>query len=275
MVVSPVYVAVLSILLWSTVDVSPQPSPLTIGSPSPKLAAMKYVRGDPVKELSAETIYVVEFSGTKCVPCIECIPHLNELLKKHTNVVFISIYGEDEQAVRGFLAGAGRGIALRVAVDPGQRMWRGWSEAACQEGVPCVFIVGKNEKIAWIGHPLNLAEPLARVVAGTFDPQEHVLRLKVEQEAALRLRRARLREEKGREEYDRISGKVFDGKLAEALGRHREGSRGVPRLPQRDSIVPFATRLAVGQLAGKTGGGVPAGDGAGSRGEDEWAHILP
>jgi hypothetical protein len=212
------HAAAISILLWSTATGSqPPPAPLTIGSPSPKLVAMKYVRGDAVKEPSAGTIYVVEFSGTECVPCMKCIPHLNELHEKHADVVFISVYGEAEKAVRAFLATKGKDIAFRVAVDPARRMWRGWSAPACQEGIPHAFIVGKDGRIAWIGHPADLAEPLARVVAGTFDPQAYVVRLKVEQEAALRLRRASEREKRGRDECDRINEMIIAGKLADAL----------------------------------------------------------
>jgi len=195
----------------------PLPAPLTIGSPSPKLVAMKYVRGDAVKELSAGTIYVVEFSGTECVPCIKFIPHMNELHNKHTSVVFISIFNEKEKAVRGFLAGKGKDIAFRVAVDPAGGMLRGWTEPAYLEGIPQVFIVGKDGKIAWIGHPVELAGPLAQIVAGTFDSQEYVLRLKVEQEATLRLRQRNEREKRGRDEYNRINEMVSAGKLVEAL----------------------------------------------------------
>ena len=191
----------------------PLPAPLTIGSPSPKLASMKYVRGDTVTELSAGTIYVVEFSGTECVPCIKFIPQMNELQNKHTSVVFISIFNEKEAAVRGFLAAKGKEMAIRVAVDPAREMWRGWAELACLDGIPQIFIVGKDGKIAWIGHPEQLAEPLARIVAGTFDSQEDILRLKVEQGASLRSRR----EEKGRDENERISEMVIAGKLVDAL----------------------------------------------------------
>ncbi len=209
---------VMSILLGSTAaSLPPLPAPLTIGSPSPKLASMKYVKGDAIKALSAGTVYVVEFSGTQCVPCIRCIPHLNALQKKHTDVVFLSIYCEYEKAVRGFLTGKGKDIAIRVAVDPGRRMWRDWAEPACQDGIPCAFIVGKEGRIAWIGDPVDLDDPLARIVADTFDPQEYVLRLKVEQEAFLRLRRAREREEKGSKECERINDMAIAGKLADAL----------------------------------------------------------
>jgi tetratricopeptide (TPR) repeat protein len=194
------------------------PVPLTIGSPSPKLAALTFVRGDAVKELSKGTVYVVEFSGTQCGPCLKCVPHLNELQKKYSDVVFLSVYGgEDEKVVREFLEGPGKDIAFRVAADPAGAMWRDWSKPACREGIPDAFLVGKDGKIAWIGRPWEIADPLDQIVAGTFDPQEDVMRLNVEQAIVLRARRAEEREKKGHREYNRINELIIAGKLDAAL----------------------------------------------------------
>ena len=41
--------------------------------------------------------------------------------------------------------------------------------AAGQGGIPTAFIVGKDGKVAWIGHPMEIEKPLASVVAGTYD----------------------------------------------------------------------------------------------------------
>ncbi len=252
MVASPLYAAVISILLWATVsDGQPLSAPLTIGSPSPKLTAMKYVRGETITELSAGTIYVVEFSGTNCIPCIKCIPHLNELHKKHANVVFISVFGEAERVVRDFLGGKGKEIAYSVAVDPSGRMWREWAEPAGAEGIPQVFIVGKDKKIAWIGHPADLAEPLARVVTGTFDPQEYSLRLRVEQEATLRLKRMREREEKGCEEYERINDMARAGQLADALTQTEKALAAYQDCPKSAERLRMMRVFLLANLPGK------------------------
>jgi len=142
---------------------------------------------------------------------------MNALQKKHAEVAFISVFGEEEKTVRAFLDDKGKAMALRVAADPKGVMGKRWSDAACREGIPHAFIVGKNGKIAWIGHPNEMAEPLAAILAGTFNAQETILRLKVDQEAALRLRRAEKREEQGRAEYRRINDLIIDGKLKDAL----------------------------------------------------------
>src|SRR5262245_19710464 len=101
---------------------SPAAEPLSIGSPCPKLDPASFVRGEPVKELGKGTVYVVEFSGTQCAPCVKCIPHLNELQKKYPAVVFLSVYSEEEKAVSAFLKGLGKDIAIRVEVDPKRAM---------------------------------------------------------------------------------------------------------------------------------------------------------
>lgn len=247
-----VHAFVISILVWGAEADTPKLlAPLTIGSPIPKLAAMKYVKGEAVKELSAGTIYLVEFSGTDCAPCHKCIPLLNELQTKHSDVVLISIYSEKEKPVREFLAGKGKDIAFRVAIDPSGRMWRDWHEPACQDGIPCAFVVGKQGRIAWIGHPENLAEPFAQIVAGTFDSQEHALRLKVEQEAVLRLRHAREREKMGADEYNRINEMTIAGKLADALADTEKALAAYHDCPDATELHSLARVYLLANLPGK------------------------
>src|SRR5207302_1895612 len=112
------------------------------------------------------TVYVIEFSGTECAPCLKAIPHLEELQRTYKEVVFLSVFSEPADDVRRYLDGRGKGITLRVVCDPDQALWEAWSVAAAQFGIPHVFMVNGAGKIAWIGHPWDLDEPLARVVAG-------------------------------------------------------------------------------------------------------------
>ena len=86
-------------LLWAAADPITT-SPLTIGSPAPELAAMTFVRGEAVKEIAKGSVHVVEFSGTTCGPCIRAIPEMNALQQQHPEVVFVSVFGQDEKVVR-------------------------------------------------------------------------------------------------------------------------------------------------------------------------------
>jgi hypothetical protein len=44
--------------------------------------------------------------------------------------------------------------------------------AAGENGIPAAFIIGRDGKIAWIGHPMTMDEPLAKIVAGTYDARK-------------------------------------------------------------------------------------------------------
>jgi hypothetical protein len=57
------------------------------------------------------------------------------------------------------------------------KMAKAWMAAAGQGGIPTAFIVNGEGKIAWIGHPMSMDRPLARIVEGKWDlkvaAQEH------------------------------------------------------------------------------------------------------
>jgi thiol-disulfide isomerase/thioredoxin len=209
------------------VAAAPSSTPLTIGSPAPKLGPLTFVRGEPVGELARGTVYVIEFSGVECVPCRKAIPLLNDLQKAHPGVVVVSVfYGDEEKAVRAFLADKGKAAQYRVAVDSTGATWKAWFAAALLVGIPHAFVVDAAGKVAWIGYLDDLGDALGRIVAGTFDPRADVMRLRVEQGAALRERRLEEREEAGRAEYNRVNDLVIAGKLPEALAAT---DRALPR----------------------------------------------
>jgi tetratricopeptide (TPR) repeat protein len=47
-------------------------------------------------------------------------------------------------------------------------MAKTWMAAAEENGIPTAFII-RDGKIAWIGHPMSMDEPLAKVTAGQWD----------------------------------------------------------------------------------------------------------
>jgi hypothetical protein len=69
-------------------------------------------------------------------------------------------------------------MSYRVAVDSipegadrnSGAMVKTWMEPAHRNGIPFACLVGKDSKIAWIGHPQELTdEMIEQVLAGTFD----------------------------------------------------------------------------------------------------------
>jgi thiol-disulfide isomerase/thioredoxin len=155
---------------------------LGLGDPAPKLDLKSFVKGEPVKAFEPGKNYVVEFWATWCGPCKTSIPHLTELQKKNPGVAFVgvSILEEDQDKVKPFVDEMGEKMAYRVALDsvPTKKkgdegaMAKTWMTASGQNGIPCAFIIDKTGKIAWMGHPMEMETPLAKIVAGTWDLKE-------------------------------------------------------------------------------------------------------
>jgi thiol-disulfide isomerase/thioredoxin len=148
---------------------------LKVGDRAPKLAGDKWVKGEAVKGFDAGKVYVVEFWATWCPPCVKSIPHLTEIQRKHKGIVVIGVAGSERPPaegepdgrlakVEGFVKDQGDKMEYRVLYDATRAMPKAWMEPAGRGGIPCAFIVGGDGKIAWIGHPAGMDEPLEKAV---------------------------------------------------------------------------------------------------------------
>jgi thiol-disulfide isomerase/thioredoxin len=152
---------------------------LSVGDSAPKLDVKSFVKGEPIQALEPGKFYVVEFWATWCGPCRATIPHLTELQKKHKDVSFIgvSVWEQTPSAVKPFVEEMADKMDYRVALDavpekgdPNEgAMAKNWMKAAGQNGIPTAFIINKDGKIAWIGHPTRMDEPLEKIVTGSWD----------------------------------------------------------------------------------------------------------
>jgi thiol-disulfide isomerase/thioredoxin len=149
---------------------------LDVDHAAPKLAVKEFIKGEPVKKFEKGKVYVVECWATWCGPCRESIPHLTELQKKYKDVTFIgvSVLESDQKKVAPFVKEMGDKIGYRVALDAvpegsipeGGAMVQTWMIPAMRYSVPTVFIIDSNGRVAWVGQPKDLDDPLKQVAAG-------------------------------------------------------------------------------------------------------------
>jgi hypothetical protein len=72
--------------------------------------------------------------------------------------------------------------AYSLTTDPDRSVHEDYMEASNQQGIPTSFIVGKSGLVEWIGHPMELNEPLEAVVNDSWDREKFKEELKVKQE---------------------------------------------------------------------------------------------
>ena len=174
-------------------DSTSQPK-LSIGSKAPNLSVNHWVRDASRKQFEDKSfapgkVYIVEFWATWCGPCISAMPHMAELQQVYADkgVQIVSVTDERPTTVEFFLEREVRGQSTtedkdektktygeltsvyHLASDPDGSTSKSFMEAANRNGIPCVFLIGKQGLIEWIGHPMVVDDPLDRVVNDTWD----------------------------------------------------------------------------------------------------------
>ena len=151
---------------------------LAVGDAPPLLKPTKWLQGDPVAQFEPGRIYVVEFWATWCGPCIAVMPHVGDLQKQYRDkgVTVIGFTASDPsntaEKVAKFVTKRGPKLGYTFAFADNRDTYDAYMKAAKQNGIPCSYVVGKDGKIAFIGHPAFLDYVLPRVLAGTWDPKE-------------------------------------------------------------------------------------------------------
>jgi thiol-disulfide isomerase/thioredoxin len=160
------------LLLAALLAVSPFALAAELGDPAPSLKIADWVKGKPVDlaAVKGKQVVVVEFWATWCPPCRTSIPHLTEMQKKFKDVIFIGVTDEAVATVKKFVTKMGDQMDYVVAVDADRKTSAGYMEAFGEGGIPHAFIVDKEGRIVWHGHPMDgLDKAVAEVLAGKLD----------------------------------------------------------------------------------------------------------
>jgi tetratricopeptide (TPR) repeat protein len=106
------------------------------------------------------------------------MPHVADLQKEYRDkgVTVIGFSAADPnnsaEKVAGFIKKRGPKLGYTFAFADNRDTFDAYMKAAKQNGIPCSYVVGKDGKLAFIGHPAFLDYVLPRVLAGTWDPKE-------------------------------------------------------------------------------------------------------
>lgn len=181
------------VLCFATVaGAQTQPNKLMVGDPAPPLTISSWVQGEPVTGFEKGRIYVLDFWATWCGPCKRSIPHLvrvNNKFKDKVTMIGVDVWEPETAKVAPFVQkrgdmtysiGLDQVEPVPKGIDPKKvsqwanehgQMSLGWLGASGRDkvGIPTLFIVDGDGKVAWIGEASDLDKPLEELMAGTFD----------------------------------------------------------------------------------------------------------
>lgn len=120
------------------------------GKSAPAMNVTQWLNGAP--RLDGRLV-VVDFFASRCGPCMNAVPHMNELATRYEqDLVVIGISDEQAGTLRTGLGRAGYPVSTfkyPVGVDPDARMKKGFGVTA----IPHVAVVSADGVVRWQGHP--------------------------------------------------------------------------------------------------------------------------
>lgn len=155
---------------------------LKIGDPAPELTIERWMRGEPVQKFEKGKVYIVEFWATWCGPCVRMMPDLVEFQKKYAEqgLRVIGVGSREdtkdravaEDTIEKFLSEKFPDINYAIAFEHGGIMNKTWLEPGLARGIPHSFVIDREGKIAFIGHPAFLDKILPQILDGTYNYEE-------------------------------------------------------------------------------------------------------
>jgi thiol-disulfide isomerase/thioredoxin len=222
---------------------------LEVGDPAPPLAGGEWLQGGPLTSLTTGKVYVVDFWASWCGPCVASIPALDALHRRHGGqglvVIGQNVWEKDRDAPLRTLKRLAARMTFPVAMDDFSRHEDGrmattWLEAAGQDGIPTTFVIDRQGRVAWIGHPLRgLDEVVASVLAGTFQAAQ----------AAALEKRFREDEERQNAAAEKVSEAMQEGRWNDALAALEDWSQGASTDEERLGLLALRVQILAG--AGK------------------------
>lgn len=156
---------------------------LKLGDDAPPLQVGEWVQGDPLAAFDRHHVYILEFWATWYPPCQGALARLNGLAQQYQSEGLVAIgqnvFEKDAGIVPAFVKKMGDKMTFRVALDDQRRDTNGamatsWMLAAGQYEVPTIFVINRQGKVAWIGHPLALDQStLEQILTDRFDVAAH------------------------------------------------------------------------------------------------------
>lgn len=151
---------------------------LSMESQAPAIQAQNWIGGEPLANCQPGKVYVLEFFSTTCGFCVGPMLNLIQLQEKYRDrgLEVVGVAAEERAAtadeaqanLEAWLTEKVPRLNFRVGIDCTGEMKKLWKEASFSFGLPCSFVVDRDSRIAFIGHPTELDDVLPKVLDGSW-----------------------------------------------------------------------------------------------------------
>jgi alkyl hydroperoxide reductase subunit AhpC len=121
-------------------------------------------------------VYVIDLSGTWCLPCIANISKLTRLQGdyKDRGLVVVGYSWETPEVLNAFARTMGDRMRYVVVSDPEQKTLQALTALEAVQSFPYAFLVNRKGLVVWEGHPEDndLPGAVARLMANSGDARD-------------------------------------------------------------------------------------------------------
>ncbi|MET4043850.1 thiol-disulfide isomerase/thioredoxin [Bradyrhizobium sp. RT6a] len=147
---------------------------LSVGSRAPLIKVEDWLRGHPVTKFEPGKVYIVEFWATWSGTCIASMTNFVILQDKYRNngveVVGIAAHeqastaDEARASLDAWLTKSVPNLNYAIAFDYAGEMSELWMDQSLSVGIPTSYVVDRDGRLAFVGHPTQLDNVLPKVL---------------------------------------------------------------------------------------------------------------